>query len=107
MTARAVPREIRRLLEEVIRGGPPGEEAYGLENLGRYAHTVAWILAGSATPGPLLDAGIYPGHLALALARLGGFRISGVGRFVPPAFRGWMVKCRQPPRPPPGSFPAC
>jgi SAM-dependent methyltransferase len=92
VTARAVPREIRRLLEEVIRGGPPGEEAYGLENLGRYAHTVAWILAGSATPGSLLDAGIYPGHLALALARLGGFRISGVGRFVPPAFRGWMAE---------------
>jgi SAM-dependent methyltransferase len=82
--------EIRRVLEEVIRGGPPGEEAYGLENLGRYVHTVAWIMAGSAAPGPLLDAGIYPGHLALTLARLGRFEISGVGRFVPPAFQQWM-----------------
>jgi hypothetical protein len=40
----------------------------------------------------LLDTGIYPGHLALALARLGGFEISGVGRFVPPAFRAWMAE---------------
>ncbi len=84
--------EIRRLLEEVIRGGPPGEQAYGLENLGRYVHTVAWIMAGSAAPGPLLDAGIYPGHLALALARLGHFEISGVGRFVPHAFQRWMAE---------------
>jgi SAM-dependent methyltransferase len=84
--------EIRRLLEEVIRGGPPGEQAYGLENLGRYVHTVAWIMAGSAAPGPLLDAGIYPGHLALALARLGHLEISGVGRFVPPAFQRWMAE---------------
>jgi SAM-dependent methyltransferase len=86
------PGEIRRALEGVIAGGPPGEEAYGLENLGRYVHTVMWILAGSAGPGPLLDTGIYPGHLALALARLGGFEISGVGRFVPPAFRAWMAE---------------
>jgi SAM-dependent methyltransferase len=86
------PGEIRRVLEEVIAGGPPGEEAYGLENLGRYVHTAGWILSGSAAGGRLLDAGIYPGHLALALARLGGFRISGVGRFVPPAFRAWMAE---------------
>ncbi len=85
-------REIRRLLEEVIAGGPPGEQTYGVENLGRYVHTVAWILAGSAGPAPLLDAGIYPGHLALALARLGRFEISGVGRFVPTAFRRWMAE---------------
>jgi SAM-dependent methyltransferase len=86
------PRELRRLLEEVIVGGPPGEESYGRENLGRYVHTVAWIVAGAAGRGPLLDAGIYPGHLALALARLGRFEISGVGRFVPPAFRRWMAE---------------
>jgi SAM-dependent methyltransferase len=49
-------------------------------------------MAGSATPGPLLDAGIYPGHLALTLARLGHFEISGVGRFVPPAFQRWMAE---------------
>ena len=88
------PREIRRVLEDVIAGGPSGEEAYGLENLGRYVHTVAWILAGPAGSGAgsrLLDAGIYPAHLALSLARLGGFEISGVGRFVPPAFRAWMA----------------
>jgi SAM-dependent methyltransferase len=91
-TGAPAPREIRRVLEQVIAGGPPGEETYGLENLGRYVHTVAWILAGSAPPGPLLDAGIYPGHLALALARLGRFEISGVGRFVPPAFRRWMAE---------------
>jgi SAM-dependent methyltransferase len=84
-------REIRRVLEDVIAGGPTGEEAYGLENLGRYVHTARWILTGSARGGCLLDAGIYPGHLALALARLGGFRISGVGRFVPPAFRTGMA----------------
>src|SRR5262245_37735822 len=86
------PGEIRRVLEDVIAGGPPGEESDGLENLGRYVHTVRWILAGPAGPGPLLDTGIYPGHLALALARLGGFEISGVGRFVPPAFRAWMAE---------------
>jgi SAM-dependent methyltransferase len=83
-------REFRLLLKEVITGGTPGEEAYGLENLGRYVHTVAWIMAGSAASGPLLDAGIYPGHLALTLARLGSFEISGVGRFVPPTFQRWM-----------------
>jgi hypothetical protein len=33
---RSGPGEIRRVLEEVIAGGPPGEEAYDLENLGRY-----------------------------------------------------------------------
>jgi SAM-dependent methyltransferase len=86
------PREIRRVLEDVIAGGPPGEEAYGLENLGRYAHTVVWVLGGGASGGRLLDAGIYPAHLALALARLGDFEISGVGRFVPPAFRAWMAE---------------
>jgi SAM-dependent methyltransferase len=84
-------REIRRVLEDVIAGGPTGEEAYGLENLGRYVHTARWILAGSAGGDRLLDAGIYPGHLALALARFGGFRISGVGRFVPPVFRTGMA----------------
>ena len=91
-TERPGPREIRRVLEDVIAGGAPGEEAYGLENLGRYVHTVAWILAGSPAPGPLLDTGIYPGHLALALARLGRFEISGVGRFVPPAFQRAMAE---------------
>jgi SAM-dependent methyltransferase len=85
-------REIRRCLEEVIDAGPPGEEAYGRENLGRYAHTVAWVIAGSAGPGRLLDAGIYPAHLALTLQRLGGFELSGVGRFVPPAFQRWMAE---------------
>ena len=92
VTERPGPREIRRVLEDVIAGGAPGEEAYGLENLGRYVHTVAWILAGSPAPGPLLDTGIYPGHLALALARLGRFEISGVGRFVPPAFQRAMAE---------------
>ena len=92
MADRPGGRELRSLLEEVIAGGPPGEEAYGLENLGRYVHTVAWIVGGSAAPGALLDAGIYPGHLALALARLGRFEISGIGRFVPPAFRRWMAE---------------
>ena len=85
-------REIRRAVEEAIAGGPPGEAGYGQENLGRYVHTVAWILAGSPTPGRLLDTGIYPAHLALTLARLGGFQISGVGRFVPPAFQDWMAE---------------
>ena len=92
VTERPGPREIRRVLEDVIAGGAPGEEVYGLENLGRYVHTVAWILAGSPAPGPLLDTGIYPGHLALALARLGRFEISGVGRFVPPAFQRAMAE---------------
>lgn len=92
MTGATAPREIRRLLEEVIERGPPGEQAYGRENLGRYVHTVAWILAGPVRPGRLLDAGIYPGHLALALARQGRFEISGIGRFVPPAFRLWMAE---------------
>ncbi|HEY7139637.1 MAG TPA: methyltransferase domain-containing protein [Methylomirabilota bacterium] len=85
-------REIRRALEEAIAGGPPGEAAYGRENLGRYVHTVEWILAGTPALGRLLDAGIYPAHLALTLARLGGFEISGVGRFVPPAFQRWMAE---------------
>ena len=92
MTGEAPPGGIRRLLEEIIDRGPPGEQAYGRENLGRYVHTVAWILARSPRPGRLLDAGIYPGHLALALARQGGFAISGVGRFVPSAFRRWMAE---------------
>ena len=30
----AGPGALRRLLEEVIVGGPPGEESYGLQNLG-------------------------------------------------------------------------
>ena len=91
MTDQLGTQSLRRVLEEVIAGGPPGEQAYGLENLGRYVHTVAWIMAGAPAPGPLLDAGIYPGHLALTLARLGHFTISGVGRFVPPDFQGWMA----------------
>jgi SAM-dependent methyltransferase len=86
------PREIRRAVEEAIAGGPPGEAGYGRENLGRYVHTVAWILAGSPAPGRLLDTGIYPAHLALALARLGGFQVSGVGRFVPAAFQSEMAE---------------
>lgn len=91
-TGRPGAREIRRVVEEAIAGGPPGEAAYGLENLGRYVHTVAWILDGSPAPGRLLDTGIYPAHLALTLARLGEFQISGVGRFVPPAFQSWMAE---------------
>ena len=91
-TGRPGAREIRRVVEEAIAGGPPGEAAYGLENLGRYVHTVAWILDGTPAPGRLLDTGIYPAHLALTLARLGGFQISGVGRFVPPAFQRWMAE---------------
>jgi SAM-dependent methyltransferase len=86
-------RALRRILEEVIAGGPPGEEAYGLENLGRYVHTLAWITDGAARAGgALLDVGVYPGHLTLALARLGAAEIAGVGRFVPTAFRRWMAE---------------
>lgn len=86
-------RELQRILEAVIAEGPPGEGAYGLENLGRYVHTLAWVTAGSARAGgPLLDAGVYPGHLTRALARLGSVEIAGVGRFVPPAFRRWMAE---------------
>jgi SAM-dependent methyltransferase len=86
-------RQLQRLLKEVIAAGPPGEEAYGLENLGRYVHTLAWI-TGSAGPigGTLLDAGIYPGHMVLALARVAYTEIAGVGRFVPPAFQRWMAE---------------
>jgi SAM-dependent methyltransferase len=86
-------RALQRIAEEVIAAGPPGEEAYGRENIGRYVHTLAWLGADGTPPGgPLLDTGIYPGHLALALARLGCREIAGVGRFVPPAFRRWMAE---------------
>jgi 2-polyprenyl-3-methyl-5-hydroxy-6-metoxy-1,4-benzoquinol methylase len=91
-TGGAGAQEVRRVLEDVIAGGLPGEAAYGQENLGRYVHTVVWILSESPAPGRLLDAGIYPGHLALALARLGRFDVAGVGRFVPPAFESWMAE---------------
>lgn len=65
--------------------------SYGRENLGRYVHTLAWLLGqAEGSAGRLLDAGVYPGHLALALARLGQAEVAGLGRFVPPAFREWM-----------------
>ncbi len=85
-------RELRRIVEQVVTGGPPGEEGYGLENIGRYVHTLAWLEAGPGPRGPLLDAGVYPGHLTLALAGLDRVEIAGVGRFVPPAFCRWMAE---------------
>jgi SAM-dependent methyltransferase len=79
-------------VEQAVTGGPPGEAGYGLENVGRYVHTLAWLQAGPGPRGPLLDAGIYPGHLTLALASLDRVEIAGVGRFVPPAFHRWMAE---------------
>jgi SAM-dependent methyltransferase len=78
-------------VEQAVTGGPPGEESYGLENVGRYVHTLAWLEAGPGPRGPLLDAGVYPGHLTLAVAGLDHVEIAGVGRFVPPAFHRWMA----------------
>jgi SAM-dependent methyltransferase len=85
-------RVLQRLVEEIVAAGPSEAEAYGFENVGRYVHTLAWVTAGGAgAAGPLLDVGIYPGHLALALARLGAAdEITGLGRFVPAVFRQWM-----------------
>jgi len=92
VTGRPARRELRRIVEQVVTGGPPGEEGYGLENIGRYVHTLAWLEAGPGPRGPLLDAGVYPGHLTLALAGLDQVEIAGVGRFVPPAFCRWMAE---------------
>lgn len=90
--SRAARRALQRLVEEVVAAGPSEAKAYGLENVGRYVHTLAWMTGGAAgAAGPLLDVGIYPGHLALALRHLGASEeITGLGRFVPPAFRQWM-----------------
>jgi SAM-dependent methyltransferase len=74
-----------------IAGGPPHEVGYGNENLGRYVHTVEWVLRRGGPEGRrLLDVGIYPGHLAEALRAALGAEVCGVGRFVPPGFRAEM-----------------
>jgi SAM-dependent methyltransferase len=71
-----------------IAGGPPKEAGYGGENLGRYVHTVEWVLARTGSDGGrLLDVGIYPGHLAMTLQAALSAEVSGVGRFVPLGFR--------------------
>jgi hypothetical protein len=75
-------REIRRVVEEAIAGGPPGEAAYDIISAG--TSTVAWILGNA--PGRLLDTGIY--RPPRAEPRPAGVPDLGVGRFVPPASDG-------------------
>jgi 2-polyprenyl-3-methyl-5-hydroxy-6-metoxy-1,4-benzoquinol methylase len=90
--ARGRSSHIATAVRAAITAGPPKEVGYGEENLGRYVHTVEWLLARAGPAGGrLLDVGIYPGHLALALQAALGAEVSGVGRFVPPVFRTGMA----------------
>jgi SAM-dependent methyltransferase len=79
---------VGKVVVAAIAGGPPKEVGYGEENLGRYVHTVEWVLACTGSDGGrLLDVGIYPGHLAMTLQVALSAEVSGVGRFVPSGFR--------------------
>lgn len=70
-----------------LDGGPAEAFAYGVENRGRYHHTLG-LLAGLGL-GPaseILDAGVYPGHLAFALRHLLGASVTGAGFRFPGGF---------------------
>jgi 2-polyprenyl-3-methyl-5-hydroxy-6-metoxy-1,4-benzoquinol methylase len=88
MTHTIRPTVLDGLIESAIRACPESAFAYGFENRGRYRHTIQLFAGLGLDPAPdILDAGIFPGHLAVGLRQLLGARVTGVGCRFPEGFR--------------------